>query len=486
MPYCYDPEAIEEIRERVDCLLSIYQAFYSRPNGPSDARLFSYLEESFAGHTPGPATGEAPREGFEKLYAELLIMLGDEAFTNAFESRFDLAGLSTAGFPGDEFESNGLAISGIAGYEMFTLHQAVQYYSMVLDRFYGMAPVISAALDSGSPALPRNFLSADTVTTYFDRLIRASTQRSRAYAEIARRYQGFNQAGLARRVAVRAYNQTYLETIALTNVILRLHEISGGTNRPQLIIELEKAQQRYSMALLDLVNVYQSITDEVNILGFAPDYVPFPALGTGGANVDVNAFEWIYQFVQTKLEVARRREQTALAETRSFDTDEASFQAELTRLSRTYESQLGDLCGFFTGDDGLVYPATEDSAFRSDPFIFARALTVAQQATAARLRREKASIERASARWVELQQCEIARTEIFHEAQNQLLQLKEGELSMLAAHLRLGLALSEVAKSRQVARRLQLEMQESIELAIDAKAAKNDPNIRIYRNDAPS
>lgn len=606
-PYCYDPVGIEEIRDRVDCLASIYEAFYSDPNDPDQSTLFDYLAENFADYSPGPVTGEEPREGFEKLYSELLIMLGDEAYTNAFESRFDLAGLSTAGFPGDQFEDDGLAISGIAGYEMFTLHQAVQYYSMALDRFYRLSQVISASLESGSPELARNFLSSDTVTLYFDRLIRASTQRSRAWAEIARRYQGFNESGLARRVATRAYNQTYLESVALANVINRLYDISGGTNKPQLLIELERAQKRYSMALLDLGNVYQSITDEVNILGFSPDYVPFPALGTGGANVDINAFERIYQFAQTKLDVARRREETALNETRSFDTDEASFQAELTRLSRTYESQLGDLCGVFTGVDGQVYPAIEEFAFLSEQYaeygdpcgfvgngriheqivqmdlarldmrsvitqienlqtrirnqekrvedvckiqasiananfvtaqesfnvqeeivlsenllkaglqVFDTAVSVAQtlscaplecpsaavgagtilsasaiqvegtlvqQGIAAGLRDEKASLERANARWVELQQCTIARTEIFYEIQNQLLQLKELQLSLLSAQLRLGLALSEVSKTRQVARRTELERDEALELSINVQAARNNPNIRIYRNDA--
>ena len=59
---------------------------------------------------------------------------------------------------------------------------------MSLDRFYKMSSTVAAALASGTPAERRNFLSADTVTAYFDRLIRASTQRSRAWSEIARRY----------------------------------------------------------------------------------------------------------------------------------------------------------------------------------------------------------------------------------------------------------------------------------------------------------
>lgn len=605
VPYCYDPEAIEALRARVDCLLWIYEAFYANPSsGRSNPTLFTYLEESFAESAPA-ATGV--RAGFEKYYAELLIMLGDQAYTNAFESRFDLAGAGSAGFAGDEFESNGIAVSGIAGFEMHTLHQAVQYYSIALDRFYAMSSVISAALDSGSVQSDRNFLSSATVTIYFDRLIRASTQRSRAWAEIARRYQGFNRPDLARRVATRAYNATYLESIALTNTILRMYELSQGANRPQLIVEMENAQRRYSMALLDLANVYQSITDETNILGFAPDYVPFPALGTGGANVDINAFERIYQFTQSKLEAARRREEAALAQTREYDSDDASFQAEITRLSRTYEQQLAELCGLFTASGGAVYPAIRQNAYLDETYalygdpcgfvgngaihraiveldiarvdlnralaeqtnhrqrienqkrrvdevceitnglaelrfetankvfdldeqlvrnqenseraqrvseiantvaqtlvcdpltcvqsavaataIFASSAaslvySVYQQEQAAILREDKSELESATARTEGLAQCQIAEAELAWEVKSMMLTLQELELSVIAAHLRVTLAISEISKLRQQAQRIQLEMEEALGLAVNVQAARSNPNVRIYRNDA--
>lgn len=605
VPYCYEPEAIERLRARVDCLLWIYESYYADPTtGRSNATLFTYLEENFAESAPA-ASGV--RTGFEKYYAELLIMLGDQAYTNAFESRFDLAGVGTAGFAGDEFESDGIAVSGIAGFEMHTLHQAVQYYSIALDRFYSMSSVLSAALGSGTVQSDRNFLSSETVTIYFDRLIRASTQRSRAWAEIARRYQGFNRPDLARRVATRAYNATYLESIALTNTILRLYDLSQGANRPQLVIELENAQRRYAMALLDLANVYQSITDETNILGFAPDYVPFPALGTGGANVDINAFERIYQFTQSKLEAARRREEAALAQTREYDSDDASFQAEITRLSRTYEQQLHELCGLFTAANGAVYPAIRQYAYLDDTYalygdpcgfvgnggihraiveldlarvdlnralaeqanhrqrienqrrrvddvceitnglaelrfessgrIFeleeelvrnqenieraqrisetantvaqtlvcdpttcvqsavaatavlasssaALVYTVYQQEQAEALREDKAALESATARTEGLAQCQIAEAELAWEVKSMMLTLQELELSVIAAHLRVGLAISEISKLRQQAQRTQLEMEEALSLAVNVQAARSNPNVRIYRNDA--
>ena len=608
IPYCYDPVAIEEITERTDCLLHIYENFPAALTVPESETLYNYLTENFARYAPPVGSNERARNGFEQYYAELLIMLGDQAYTKAFESRFDLAGISVEGFPGDKFESpDGLAISGIAGSEMFTLHQAVQYYTMVLDRFYGQSASISAALEAGAVGEARNFLSAETVTTYFDRLIRASTQRSRAYAEIARRYQAFNRPNLARRVSTRAYNVTYLESIALASIIRDVLAREGGANRAQLLIALEDAQRRYSMALLDLGNVYRTITDDVNILGFEPDYVPFPALDNSGTNADINAFERLYQVAQFKLDTARTREQIASSQTREFDTDEASFQAELTTLSRTYETQLGEVCGTFQGVDGQVHPAIEQRAYLSevyglygDPCGFVGNGTIhekivqmdiarvelkrisvemsnvlervslqeqrvrdicqiqaeianfnlqtavesfrldeeirasefaleqfraasntasrvaetlaceplacvqagiaagaigalgvadsvaagAQAVFAADRRNKKANMEAAAARWVELQQCRIAGAELLAETKSMMLGLRELQLSGYAAQLQVGLALSEISKARLDAKRIQLEMAEALQLSVNVQAARNDPNIRIYRNDA--
>ena len=606
-PYCYDPDVIAELRDRIDCLLSIYQLYYDRQTQLPDEGLYAYLEENFSEFDPGNASAEPKREGFERLYAELLIMLGDDAYTKAFESRFDLAGINTSGFAGDQFEVDGLSLSGIAGFEMYTLHQAVQYYTMVLDRFYKLSDVISDSLDSGNLDSTPNFMSVTTVTTYVDRLIRASTQRSRAWSEIARRYQGFNEPALARRVAARAYTATYLESIALANTINRITENSPSSVRAQLGVALTEAQRRYSMALLDLGNVYQTITDDVTILGFEPDYIPFPVLGSGGANVDINAFERVYQFTQEKLSAATDRERTALAQTREFDTDEASFQSELIRLSRTYENQLADICGTFEGNDGVIYPAIEQFAFQSDQYVLygdpcgfvgnggiheaivnvdiarldlQRAITelsnareditaqetrvqavcdiqasianarfetskdtfsideqiqaselvaekaqqaadvastvaqtlvceletciqaaaasatiikanvvsqgivLGQQAFATAKRIEKAKIERAAAKWEELQQCDIAKAELTAELRVKTLRLIELEIAVNSATLRVNLALSNASKLRQQAQRVQLEMQEALGLTVNVEAAKNNPNVRIYRNDA--
>ena len=610
-PYCYDPEKIEELRERVDCLVSLHRDHYSDPQDGNAAQLFSYLEENFASATEPNPLGGLPtrRDGFEKLYSELVIMLGDEAFTSAFESRFDLAANAVVGFQGEDFEVDGLSLSGISGFEMYRLHQAVQYYSLALDRFYRMSDAIAAVIESGeSTTTARNYLSNETVTLYFDRLIRASTQRSRAQAEIARRYQNFNRPDLARRVALRAYTATYLESIALSNLISRLSRLANGSTSAEIVVELERAQRRYRMALLDLSNVYSSIDEDLNIFGYAPDYIPFPALKTSGG-VDVNAFEQILSTALSKLDVARQREQVALSQTRQFDTDEARFQAELTRLDRTYENQLAEVCGTFVSQiDGKVYPAIEayayhdetlaaigspcgfagngqihqvfgqidlagielqgvitqmqnvhervrikteevaqlcdiqvevleyeykiqDEAFNlSEDMIRTReTMEAAQRATdlvsvmgefgqcentvecatgaaaaavtavttaseivltkivqdrARKLRRQQYDVKQALGRWKLGKQCEMSEVSLNAQTQAMLLDLRSLEISMLANIERTNQLISEVGRLRQKAKRIELEQQEALELAINIEVAKNDPNVRIYRNDS--
>lgn len=609
-PYCYDAQKIEELRDRIDCLLSLHRDHYASTN-LDNADLFTYLDENFSARVvSNQATGQSKRyDGFERLYAELLIMLGDDAYTSAFESRFDLAANNVAGFQGENFEAGGISLSGISGYEMYRLHQAVQYYSMVLDRFYDMSGSIAAVLASEvPPSAARNYLSNETVTLYFDRLVRASTQRARALSEIARRYQKFNRPELARRVALRAYTSTYLESIALANVVQRLSEITGGAGSAELVLELERSQRRYRMALLDLVNVYQSITNEVNIFGFSPDYIPFPALSATG-NLDVNAFDKVLQLALSKLDVARQRESAALSQTRQFDTDEASFQAELTRLNRNYENQLGEICGIFTSQiDGRVYPAVETYAYHDErlsaigsPCGFAgnggihsvlgqldlaklelegsiiqmqnvheriqiekervaaqcglqasqleyqikkdkesfklnemmissqETIQWAQKATAIagevaqavkcenqiecitggisagivvaasgieigitidqlnkqrKLREQQQELKEVVGEWQIDNVCRAAEIDLNASTQALLLELRSQEITMLANTQRSYLLLSEVSKLRQQARRIELEQQESLELSINVESAKNDPNVRIYRNDS--
>lgn len=612
-PYCYDPKDIEALRERVDCLLHVYDTHYdsiSASNLSNADKLYTYLEENFSlREEPNPLGGLPTQyDGFERLYAELLIMLGDDAYTSAFESRFDLAGSLSASFEGELFERDGINLSGIAGFEIYKLYQAVQYYDMVLNRFYAMGPVIGASLRAGSPQTARNFISANTVTAYFDRLIRASTQRARAQAEIARRYQNFNRPDLARAVASRAYTSTYLESVVLANLIIGLYDIAGGSSRPQILSALAQSQRRYSMALLDLSDVQKSITDDVNFFGYAADYIPFPTLDSNTTvSAESNAFEKVLRTALSKMDVARNREDKALSQTRTYETDEASFQAELTRISRTYENQLGEICGTFVGKDGLVYPAVTRYAFQNDrlsrigdpcgfvengqiyqalgeadlrrieikqiiaqiqatyerieversrvsqqcgviadlaeynykignklfniqedmnrvqyladglqrtinmtsemiqatrcsdtdcAFVPMSVVTIGAAAVATEAviganqiyqsvrRAERNEIELESAKWNALSQCQTAQIDSNATMQGMVIGLRDLELSLSAADYRLRLALSNVVKLMQQAQRVHFEWEEALEMSINVEAAKNDPNVRIYRNDA--
>jgi hypothetical protein len=60
----------------------------------------------------------------------------------------------------------------------------------------------------------------------------------------------------------------------------------------------------------------------------------------------------------------------------------------------------------------------------------------------------------------------------------------EANLEILRAQYAMKLALSDVQKHANDAQRLQLQQQQAESLAIDVAAAQNDPNVRIYQNDA--
>jgi hypothetical protein len=133
-------------------------------------RNFSYSE-----------VGGKTYDGFERLYAELMIMLGDESYSSAFTARFDLAGQALKTFNGALFEPKGINLTGAAGFEMWHLYQSAQYYQAVLDRFYAHSADIQKAF-SDLPA-GQSYITQATASSYFDRLLRASSQRGRAYAE---------------------------------------------------------------------------------------------------------------------------------------------------------------------------------------------------------------------------------------------------------------------------------------------------------------
>src|SRR5262249_34116592 len=159
-------------------------------------------------------------------------------------------------------------------------YKAIQYYQLALDRLYFLGPNFEKALSRGDVGTQHNFISPDTVTMYLERLIRASSQKARAYSEVAKRYQNFNRPDLARSVIERAYTATYLESALIARLMIDIGAQSGSTYQDQIRITIENAQLNYRMALLDMKDVYSSITDDTNYFGFPPDYIPFPALET--------------------------------------------------------------------------------------------------------------------------------------------------------------------------------------------------------------
>lgn len=370
IPYCYDPAEIQEARDRVDCLVDLY----SRPgvvSGPGNTqgtladpqrtRLLAFLRSNFSAFpsTPGPGgVTQVPHEAFERLYAELLIMQGDEALTAAYASRFDLAATGGATFKGSAFEANGIDLTGVAGAELFQLYQSVQYYQLALDRLYLLGRNMGVALSLGDVGTSNNFISAETVTSYLERLVRAAAQKSRAWGEVARRYQNFNRPDLARAVIERAYVGTYVESALISRLMQDIAAGSGAPNQPQMRLTIEKTQRSYRMALLDMREIYAQLSDQLNYFGFPADYIPFPAIDSATGQSG-GAFESLLAVSRQRLDLAKQREQVALAAGRQGRVDAAQFQADLVSLRNTYENQLAAACGTFRGDDGLIYPAIQ-------------------------------------------------------------------------------------------------------------------------------
>ncbi len=605
VPYCYDAAEIERVRGRIDCLQTVFNTQYAALDSALQTRVRGELEQYYGYRVRPGVGGAAPTtdDGFERLYAQTLIMLGDDAYTRAFGSRFDLSSSRPSAFVGSRFEPEGVDVSGPAGAELYALYQAGQYYQLVLDRFFKASPAIWTAIAAG-PGTPRNYITQATVIAYFDRVIRASVQKSRAASEIAKRYQRMAKPLLARTVIERAYGAAYLESIILSRMLLSAVEIAEREQRDQIRETLNNAQRTFNVALSEMRDAYPQTRDATNVFGFEPNYVPFPALDPG----DVNAFTRVMGTARNALANARTAEEQAIASSRSYETDATAFQNELVRVRNNYEGQLSQVCGTFRGDDRNVYPAvpryasnSADTRVLRDPcglvgngqlsdamtrvelaridtrgvlegydrlfaeieierqrassqcrntlrladFVWQQAgrennlqASIAQSqakiretqhtleqvrevANAARcsgligcitglfstgvslLAGDNATrniesqetkianaqqaireIERNTARFRAMSECDAARIDSNARVATLMLRLKELDLDVLRQDYRTRLALSEVSALRNQASRLMAEQEEAEEIAINAEAARNDPNVRVYRNDA--
>lgn len=361
VPYCYDPTLLGRITARIDCALELYHHSLGDPlyvDASTQTRLRRFLQQSFGVLQQANPVGDPVLErGFEHLYAELLINLGDDAVTKALSSRFDLGQTNQLSFPGSQFETDGVDISGIAGFELYQLHRATQYYELVLDRFYRLSPSIWQDLTGADP-FP--YITQSSIS-YLDRVIRASAQLSNAYSEIAERYQSFNRPDLARRVLERAYVRAYQESLILSEVLDEVAKIVSPSEVAQVARAVEQAQRRFRIGMLAMQDQHERLNEGLSFFGFPADYIPFPALDED----DVNGFEVMMDRAQGALDAAAEQEQRALDARRGFDVDEADFQAELVDLRVNYHTRLGELCGTFVAEDGRVYPAIREYAHLS-------------------------------------------------------------------------------------------------------------------------
>lgn len=361
-PYCYDAAQLAEIWSRVDCLYSVAPLLRGR-DSVAALRLFTFMSSAL-GAPADQASGPYLREGFERLSAELLVMLGDEQFTAALRSRFDRAGLVGATFRGSALEEGGVDLTGVAGHELDALYRAAQLYEAVTERFYALAPTLIDAVAAGDIGAPPRTVTSATVTSYLDRIVRASAQRARTWSAIAERYLALARPDLARGVIRRAYASIYLESAQLADLMLAIQRRTSPAARDQVIASLELASLRYRVALQEMRAVHESVSDTPTYFGYAADYVPFPVRDNNDTRAS-NAFEDVLRQTLETIDAARRMEELALASSREFDTDQASFAEELARIAVNYADKVSPICGLFVGDDGVSYVATPQNAHRS-------------------------------------------------------------------------------------------------------------------------
>src|SRR5262249_53993023 len=135
----------------------------------------------------------ASEPGFEWLRAELLVMMGDDAYVKALSSRFDLAELGIADFRGTALEPGGINLSGVAGAEMSTFYLATQYYGRATERLSALLGPMGQIVEKGDQVIGRG-----AAVEFARRVIRASSQKTGVASEIARHYQSFDRTDLAR------------------------------------------------------------------------------------------------------------------------------------------------------------------------------------------------------------------------------------------------------------------------------------------------
>jgi hypothetical protein len=96
-----------------------------------------------------------------------------------------------------------------------------------------------------------------------------------------------------------------------------------------------------------------------------------------------------------------------------------------------------------------------------------------------------AQIEADTARWVGIQQgCTSLQINAAADIKRDLLELERAQLGILNLQVDLERALAQIRSLRNQASSLRADQAETEQLLINVEAAKNDPNVRIFKNDA--
>jgi hypothetical protein len=353
--YCYSPEEITEIAVRNECLLYLYT------NNPADAftgdleSVKTYLNTSLGYSTEAGGYGVVKTQsGFEKLYAELLIMIGDDAQTTALSSRFDLAENTIGKFEGSKFEPGGMDLTGLAGGEMRNLYKAAQAYQAVLDRFQRIWILLSH-LKKNEPNRYSSLVSAELATSYLGRVIDAAKKKTRVWSLVAKRYHNFTYTDVARNVIERGYTAATLENALITSAMKQVLDGVSNKSKGEIRYKLKAAQIGFSAALTRMRAVYGDLDADLNYFGFTDDYIPFPGLEVGAGRD--NGFEVQINRAKDRMGWALNKESTAIETSRTFAFDAAAFFSELEEMENRYESQIIEKCGSFRAEGGEVYPA---------------------------------------------------------------------------------------------------------------------------------
>jgi hypothetical protein len=338
--YCFDPAGIASLAQRHDCALSLYLDHGDRLTGSLRQRLEETLSESFGGRETRVAR-EAPRfvPGFERMLAELELLMADEALAVALGSRFDLVQASVETFDGPSLEPGAPVLSGGTGSELVALYRAEQFYRRVLDRFFDRA----AGLLVDVQTAPRPLMTAETLEVWVSRVLLASTQRVRVLAQTARRWHELGRPDLARSVLERAQVAAQLDAASLIAVLDGVQRGVVGAERDQATRFLEDAMRRYSVATSELQGLRATLGEATNPFGFDDDYVPFPAL----ASATASPVALLLQRAAERIDLAARSEARAIEERTNIDTSDAGFRSELTAFRVESDERLGAICGTF-------------------------------------------------------------------------------------------------------------------------------------------